>query len=204
MYRRCLLRMYGRRFVHMHLSTKKLAFSGLLLAITILLTILSSVFETSTLFLLAAASYLVGVNFRESGIRFGIGFYLSAILLSVIIAPNKLYCLTFAVISAYIVIMEIIRAYLTNKEIKKLATMNRIMVEKKSNAFFYVIKFGVFNLLYLPFLFFFPGLFYSGKISPIIYVLLISGGQIIFLLYDLAYDVFIQKYWKRIKNSIIK
>lgn len=188
----------------MHLSTKKLAFSGLLLALTILLTVLSSVFETSTLFLLAAASYLVGINFRESGVRFGIGFYLSAILLSVIIAPNKLYCLTFAAISAYIVIMEVIRAYLTKKELQKLATTNRDPIVQRSNVFFYVIKFIVFNLIYLPFLFFFPGLFYSGDISPILYVLLILGGQVIFVLYDLAYDVFIQKYWKRIKKGFIR
>lgn len=186
----------------MHLSTKKLAFSGLLLAITILLTILSSVVETSTFFLLAAASYLVGVNFRESGVKFGIGFYLSSILLSMILVPNKLYCLTFATISAYIVIMEIIRVYLTKKELQKLATINRVTIEKKSNAYFYVVKFVVFNVIYLPFLFLFPGLFYSGEISPMTYVLFITGGQIIFALYDMAYDVFIQKYWKRIKKSI--
>ncbi len=188
----------------MHLSTKKLAFSGLLLALTILLTILSSVFETSTLFLLAAASYLVGINFRESGVGVGIGFYLSAILLSVILAPNKLYCLTFAVIGAYIVIMEVIRAYLTKKELQKLATTNRGPVEKKSNIFFYAIKFVVFNLLYLPFLFYFPGLFYRGEISPKVYALAIVGGQAVFVLYDLAYDVFIQKYWSRIKKNIIR
>jgi hypothetical protein len=188
----------------MHLSTKKIAFSGLLLALTILLTILSSVIETSTFFLLAAASYLVGINFRESGVRFGIGFYLSAILLSMILVPNKLYCLTFAVISAYIVIMEIIRAYLTKKELQKLATIDRASIEKKSNAFFYAIKFAVFNILYLPFLFLFPGLFYSGDISPMVHILLIIGGQIIFVLYDMAYDVFIQKYWNRIKKSDIR
>ncbi len=123
----------------MHLSTKKLAFSGLLLALTILLTILSSVFETSTFFLLAAASYLVGVNFRESGVKFGIGFYVSAILLSMTLVPNKLYCLTFATISAYIVIMEIIRVYLTKKELQKLATINRVPIEKKPNAFFFYL-----------------------------------------------------------------
>ena len=196
--------MYGRRFVHMHLSTKKLAFSGLLLALTILLTVLSSVFETSTLFLLAAASYLVGINFRESGVRFGIGFYLAAILLSLVLAPNKLYCLTFAAISAYIVIMEIVRAYLTKKELQKIATMNRTPYKQKNNAFFYAIKFVVFNLIYLPFLFFLPGLFYSGEISNGIYLLLILGGQIVFVIYDLAYDVFIQKYWKRIRKSFIR
>lgn len=188
----------------MHLSTKKLAFSGLLLALTILLTVLSSVFETSTLFLLAAASYLVGINFRESGVRFGIGFYLAAILLSLVLAPNKLYCLTFAAISAYIVVMEVIRVYLTKRELQKLATTDRSPLKQKSNVFFYAIKFVVFNLIYLPFLFFFPGLFYGGEISNVMYLSFILGGQIVFALYDLAYDVFIQKYWKRIRKSFIR
>lgn len=188
----------------MHLGTRKLAFSGLLLALTVLLTILSSVFETSTLFLLAAASYLVGVNFRENGIRFGIGFYLAAIFLGVILSPNKFYCITFTVISAYIVIVELVRAYLTKKELQKIATLHREEITKKSNVGFYVLKFAVFNILYLPFLFFFPQLIYQGELSPMITLGLILFGQVVFVLYDLAYDVFVKKYWNRIRKNIIR
>jgi uncharacterized membrane protein len=57
--------MYGRRSDFMLLNAKKLAFLGLLLAVTVVLIILSGVFEFNTLFLLAAASFGVGIAIRK-------------------------------------------------------------------------------------------------------------------------------------------
>ncbi len=45
------------------------------------LYVLGSVFETNTLFLLAAASYFVGIVIREFGLRTGAAFYLASVLL---------------------------------------------------------------------------------------------------------------------------
>ena len=44
----------------MHLNTKKIAFAGVMLALTEVGIALGSVIETNTLFLLAAASFFVG------------------------------------------------------------------------------------------------------------------------------------------------
>ena len=63
---------------------------------------LISVIETNTLFLLAAASFFVGVVFREFGQMTGLAFYLSAVLLGFLLAPNKLYVITFAGMGFYI------------------------------------------------------------------------------------------------------
>ena len=41
----------------MHVSGKKMAFSGLMLALTVVLMVLSGVFQFNTLFLLGAASF---------------------------------------------------------------------------------------------------------------------------------------------------
>ena len=62
----------------MHLKAKRAAFGGLLLAMTVIFMFLGSVIETNTLFLLAAASFFVGVVFREFGQMTGLAFYLSA------------------------------------------------------------------------------------------------------------------------------
>ena len=51
----------------MHIKAKKMAFGGLLLALSVICMILGSVIETGTLFLLAAASFFVGIVFREFG-----------------------------------------------------------------------------------------------------------------------------------------
>ena len=47
----------------MHLNTKKIAFAGVMLALTEVGIALGSVIETNTLFLLAAASFFVGIGF---------------------------------------------------------------------------------------------------------------------------------------------
>ena len=78
----------------MHVSGKKIAISGLLVAFSAVMLILSSVIETNSLFLIAAASFCVGIAIREWGIRFGMGFLIASTLVNVFVAPNKFYCLT--------------------------------------------------------------------------------------------------------------
>ena len=55
----------------MHVKAKKMALGGLLLALTVICMVLGSVFESGTLFLLAAASFFVGIIFREFGGKTG-------------------------------------------------------------------------------------------------------------------------------------
>ena len=75
----------------MHVKAKTMAFSGLLLALTVIFMVLGSVIETSTLFLLAAASFFVGIIIREFGLRIGAAFYAAGVILGFITAPNKFY-----------------------------------------------------------------------------------------------------------------
>lgn len=51
----------------MHVRTRKLAFAGLMLAVTIVCLYLGNIIESNTLFLLAGASYFVGIVYREAG-----------------------------------------------------------------------------------------------------------------------------------------
>lgn len=78
----------------MHVKAKTMAFSGLLLALTVIFMVLGSVIETSTLFLLAAASFFVGIIIREFGLRIGAAFYAAGVILGFITAPGyvRLLC----------------------------------------------------------------------------------------------------------------
>ena len=60
----------------MHVNAKKMATAGLLVAFTVIMLVLSSVVETSSLFFLAAASFCVGISIREWGLRYGFAFLL--------------------------------------------------------------------------------------------------------------------------------
>lgn len=187
----------------MHVSTKRITLLGLMLAITVLCTILSSVIETGTLFFLAAGSYLVGVSVLETTIGYGVAFYLASVLLSLILAPNKIYCLTFAAMAAYLLIIEFINSNLVKRDLKKLATLEHSEISLKSRKkTLWIVKLLVFNGGYLPIIIFAPKLIYPGELEAWMYIGIFIGGQIALVFYDLAYDEFMVKYWKRIRKNM--
>lgn len=175
----------------MHISTRKLAFLGLLAAVTVLLIILSGVLDFNTVFLLAAASYCVGIAFRESGYRIAFAFYLASILLGLLLAPNKLYCITFAAMGLYLLASEY--AYDRLKGIKNRSSRRKLL---------WVVKYIIFNLMYIPALIFLPGLFYAGHISRSYIYGFIIIGQIALLVYDMAYQYFQGYIWGKIRTKL--
>lgn len=174
----------------MLLNNRKRAFLGVLLALTVLLIILSGVFEFNTLFLLAAASFGVGIAIRESGLSIGVVFYLGAVALGFFLAPNKLYCITFAAMGMYLLIREF--------AFEKLAHVTW----KNRTLLFYILKYVSFNLMYLPVIFLMPKVIYSGEINSQIYLLLVFAGQLVLFLYDWAYDSFQVAIWDKIRNKL--
>lgn len=58
----------------MHVNAKKTAVSGLLMALSVLLLVLSGVLDFSTLFFLAAAAFFVGIIIKEYGLGYGAAF----------------------------------------------------------------------------------------------------------------------------------
>lgn len=175
----------------MLLKAKRLAFLGLLLAFDVLLIILSSILEFNTLFFLAAASFCVGIAIRETGLRIGSGFYLASILLSVILAPNKLYCITYGAMGFYLVVSE----YAYDRLINVKRMRNKV-------ALLGVVKYIAFNCVFLPILFFLPKLIYSGEMKAGIYAALIIGGQVALYIYDWAYTYFQKYVWGRFRKII--
>jgi len=175
----------------MHLTSKRLAFLGLLLAVDILLIILSGVLEFNTLFLLAAASFCVGIAIREYRLRPGFAFFIASLLLGAILAPNKLYCITYAAMGFYIVISEY--AY------DKLLYINRM---NSRVSLLWIIKYLTFNIMFLPILFLSPKLIYSGQLSPTLYLVLIIAGQVALYIYDWAYIYFQGSIWTKARKKL--
>ncbi len=173
----------------MSVNAKKLAFLSLLLAFDVVLIILSGILEFNTLFLLAAASFCVGIAIRESGKQFGFGFYLGSILLSLLLAPNKLYCITYAAMGLYIIVIE----FAFDKLIRISDIRNRRRV-------FWLIKYVVFNLLLVPILLIMPKLIYEGDINMRILGVICLAAQILLFIYDKAYDYFQSTVWNKIRK----
>lgn len=173
----------------MLLNTRKLAFLSLLLALDVILIILSGIVEFNTLFLLAGASFCVGIAIRESGKRYGFGFYLASILLGLILAPNKLYCITYAAFGLYLVIVEYSYDRLANVKMHRVSS-------------FWIIKYITFNLMYLPMLIFLPKLIFPGKLNPGMILVLAVVGQVAILVFDRAYEYFQRVVWGKARSYL--
>ena len=175
----------------MFLSAKKIAFLGLLLSCTVILVILSGILEFNTLFLLAGASFSTGIAIRECGLRIGFGFYIAGVLLGLMLAPNKLYCLTFAAMGLYLITIEFFW--------EKLASAQWY---KNRSRIFWIIKYVLFNMMYLPTIIFLPQLVYQGDISTGLLVPLLLGGQIMLFIYDKAYSYFQKSVWGKVRGHL--
>lgn len=175
----------------MHVNAKKMAVSGLALALSVIAIILSGVLEFNTLFLLGAASFMIGIIIQECGLRLGFAFYVSAVLLGAILAPNKLYCITFGAMGFYVLAIETVWRWLY-----------RIKTQRNQKVIFWISKFVIFNLLYLPMLFFFPRLLFERNMSKGLLLGAVLAGQAVLIIYDKAYECFLVSVWGEFRKKL--
>ncbi len=168
----------------MHVKAKTMAFSGLLLALTVIFMVLGSVIETSTLFLLAAASFFVGIIIREFGLRIGAAFYAAGVILGFITAPNKFYVFTFAAMGLYIWVREAAWRWI----------VRHVREEKSRTAFL---------LFYIPIVVIFREMLFAKAVSTPILVGVMIAGQIGILIYDKAYDYVQVRLWGKMRGRVM-
>ena len=176
----------------MHIKARTLAFGGLLLALTVVFMALGSVIETSTLFLLAAASFFVGIVVREFGLRAGAAFYIAAVLLGFITAPNKFYVLTFAAMGFYIWGIEAVWRWLERHPQYR----NRRMM-------FWISKYVIFNIVYIPIVTVFREMLFARAVSDTMMIIVILGGQVGLFIYDRAYDYAQVHLWGKLRGRML-
>ena len=177
----------------MHVNAKKVALAGLLAACSAVLLVLSSVIETNSLFLIGAASFCVGIAIREWGIRLGFAFLVASTFINILVAPNKIYCITFAAMGVYLFLSE----YLWKKIADKDGMKYRILA-------FWLGKYVVFNLMYVPILIFFQELLFVKKVGGVLLIVFFLAGQAVLFIYDKAYDYFQGVIWGKLRIKLLK
>lgn len=177
----------------MHVKAKKMAFGGMLLALTIVCMLLGSIIETNTLFLLAAASFFVGIVLREFGEKTGIAFYIAGVLLGLIVAPNKFYVLSYAAMGLYILVIELAWPCLG-----KLAEI------KNRKRLFWIIKYIVFDIIYIPAVCFFQELLFAHRLSSGVLIAVLLTGQAGLFIYDRAYEFFQRDVWSKFRGRFFR
>lgn len=148
-------------------------------------------FGTNTLFLLAGAAFCIGIIIKEYGLKTGVAFFIGSVILSLLFTPQKLHCITFALMGGYIVLIE---------AVFRILGMHPDWKQRK--LYFNLSKVLVFNLLYLPALFIAPKLFFAGKLSDKARFILILGGQAALFIYDKAYEYFLVQIWEKLRNKL--
>ena len=151
----------------MHLNTKKIAFAGVMLALTEVGIALGSVIETNTLFLLAVASFFVGIVIQEFGLKSGAGF-----------------------MGFYILIIETIWHF-----------SGRASGWIRSRNFFWLMKYLVFNVLYIPGLIYFWSMLSEKKTVKGIMLMSVVFGQFILFVFDKTYEYAMGKIWKENRHK---
>ena len=175
----------------MHVNAKKTAVSGLLMALSVVLMILSGILEFSTLFFLAAAAFFVGIIIKEYGPGYGAAFFLGCTVLGFLLAPQKLYVLTYAMMGFYVLGIEFLWQWLG-----KHPDWNH------RKRMFITGKFLIFNIMYVPVLFLFPKLLFAGEIPKTMMLVFLLGGQVALFLYDKAYEYFLVSMWSKMRERL--
>lgn len=180
--------------MHMLLRSKEIAFTGIMMALGVLLVTLGGYFEGSTLFFLAAASFLTGVVFRSISLTAALSFLAGTTFLGFILAPQKLYLATFLAFCVYVLAAECMEKAWGGEGAA--GGKGRIWAAK---ALLYHLLLGVSIFLVQKF-FGFEILFSKGILSKFkdhrvfLLVLLVLSAEFLWLIFDRAYFYFLGRY----------
>ena len=144
------------------------------------------------MFLLAAASYFVGIIYREFGGKMGAAFYIAGVILGFIVSPNKFYILSYGAMGFYILVNE----FAFRKIAEWKGNVNRSVI-------FWIVKYVVFNVMYLPMLLGFQELLFGRKLPGALMIGALVAGQIGLFIYDRAYEYVQGRIWNKVRGRLL-
>lgn len=159
--------------------SKKIAYTGILLSLNIILLLLSNIIPINTVFFMGLASFLISIVIMEYGFKLGILFYIASSVLSFLVLPNKaqwvIYVFTFGIYGLIKYLVEKDRPFYIDL-LFKLVYANLIIL-----SLYFMLK----GIIYIP-----------------INIFTILVFQFAFLIYDYVYTLFIDYYEQRIRKII--
>ena len=175
----------------MHVRTKQTAFTGMAVAIGVIFIALGGIFENATLFFVFLAAFIAGALIHIFGLMQGVSYAAGVAILSLIIAPQKLYVFTFIWLAGYILFAE----YMSGKK-----RLKGISV--------WVLKALFFNTMAALFVVFYM-LIFGGSIEDMFtdtFVSLFGGKlwvcvsiaiivlELVFVAFDRLYHIYVNRY----------
>lgn len=165
-------------------NTKRIAFTGILGALAVITVLFAALMPTGRLSLYSLSSFYVSIVIMEYRIGSGWLFYAATALLGLIIVPDKIAVLPYLL---FFGIYGIIKLYI--ERIRKLA------VEFLLKLVYFNISIGLCYILAKEILF--------GEIKiDIPWWALIVVLELVFIIYDYVYSLFIQYYDEKLRKII--
>lgn len=157
--------------------SKKVAYGGILLALNTILLLLINVIPMNTLFIMGLASLPISIVIMEWGPKNGVIFYIGVVVLSFIVMANKahwvLYILTFGIYGIAKYVIE----------------------QDRSIYLEYVLKLVFANVVG-----FISYLILKSFVQIPINIILVLGFEVVFLIYDYVYTIFIGYYNEKLRK----
>ncbi len=164
-------------------KVKRITLSGILLAFTVISVFLAATLPTSKLSLYALSSLFMAVIIIEFGTKAGWAFYLASALLSLLLVP-RLEVIPFIV---FFGVYGLIKLY-----IERL----------RGRVIEYILKLIYFNICLVLGLFFLKEIILGGinLMAPVYIIAAVL--ELVFLLYDYIYTLFIRFYGSQLKQKL--
>lgn len=166
------------------LNTGKIALNGILGALALICLFLATVLPTNRLSLYALSSFFISVVIVESGIKAGWLFYVSTALLALIILPEKLGLVPYIIFFGFYGILK----YYIEK-------LDKLILE-------YILKFIYFNLCIGTAWLLIRQFFIAEITVRLPWFVVIIVLEIIFLIYDFVYTLFVAYYRDKLKKVL--
>lgn len=165
-------------------KTKRIALNGILGAVAVICLLLAVIVPTSRISLYALSSFFVAVSIIESGARAGWLFYAATSLLALIVVPDKLGIVPYAI---FFGLYGIIKFYIEK--------LDRIVLE-------YILKFVFFNACMGVAIWAVRDLFGFAVSSKFPWWVLIIAFEVVFFVYDYVYTLFVAYYRDKLRPKL--
>ncbi len=164
-------------------KVKRITLSGILLAFTVISVFLAATLPTSKLSLYALSSLFMAVIIIEFGTKAGWAFYLASALLSLLLVP-RLEVIPFIV---FFGVYGLIKLYIERF---------------RGRVIEYILKLIYFNICLVLGLFFLKEIILGGinLMAPVYIIAAVL--ELVFLLYDYIYTLFIRFYGSQLKQKL--
>lgn len=172
-------------------KTIKIAFCGLIAALSVIIMFLTGLIPIATLALPAIAGCLLIAVVAEAGVRWAVCVYMVCGALSFIVAPDREAALFYILFFGYYPALFAVIGRMKNRVIRylvKLLVFNAAVVAE----FFIAV-----NLLGIPF----EEMELFGQFTALVLLVL---ANVVFIIYDLALDRLISTYYMKMRPKVKK